>query len=323
MKLIWVILTVVLVVLLAGLGVWVLRMPPGEDAGGRVAVGPPAAPGKEALRIGLVPERDIFQLRKRYLVLTGYLAGKLGRPVEVVTVNTYQAVMQDFAERKVDAAFLGSFVAVLTVDRQNAQVLVKPVAEGGVSTYRGVLIVPEGSPVRRVADLGGRSVAMVKTTAAGDLFPIWAMHEAGLLKSAAPPRLVWVGTHDDVILETLAGRVDAGAVKNLRLDAYEATHRDMKICRLATSDEVPNDALVVRGDLGPTLGAELRDALLAMDTDPEGVRALKGFGAIRFVPCGLDEFAAIYRMVEALGDQWERLGIDGPPPRKPAFPAGG
>ena len=323
MKLIWVILTVVLVVLLAGLGVWVLRMPPGEDAGGRVAVGPPAAPGKEALRIGLVPERDIFQLRKRYLVLTGYLAGKLGRPVEVVTVNTYQAVMQDFAERKVDAAFLGSFVAVLTVDRQNAQVLVKPVAEGGVSTYRGVLIVPEGSPVRRVADLGGRSVAMVKTTAAGDLFPIWAMHEAGLLKSAAPPRLVWVGTHDDVILETLAGRVDAGAVKNLRLDAYEATHRDMKIRRLATSDEVPNDALVVRGDLGPTLGAELRDALLAMDTDPEGVRALKGFGAIRFVPCGLDEFAAIYRMVEALGDQWERLGIDGPPPRKPAFPAGG
>jgi phosphonate transport system substrate-binding protein len=322
-KLIWVILTVVLVVLLAGLGVWVLRMPPGEDAGGRVAVGPPAAPGKEALRIGLVPERDIFQLRKRYLVLTGYLAGKLGRPVEVVTVNTYQAVMQDFAERKVDAAFLGSFVAVLTVDRQNAQVLVKPVAEGGVSTYRGVLIVPEGSPVRRVADLGGRSVAMVKTTAAGDLFPIWAMHEAGLLKSAAPPRLVWVGTHDDVILETLAGRVDAGAVKNLRLDAYEATHRDMKIRRLATSDEVPNDALVVRGDLGPTLGAELRDALLAMDTDPEGVRALKGFGAIRFVPCGLDEFAAIYRMVEALGDQWERLGIDGPPPRKPAFPAGG
>ena len=323
MKLIWVILTVVLVVLLAGLGVWVLRMPPGEDAGGRVAVGPPAAPGKEALRIGLVPERDIFQLRKRYLVLTGYLAGKLGRPVEVVTVNTYQAVMQDFAERKVDAAFLGSFVAVLTVDRQNAQVLVKPVAEGGVSTYRGVLIVPEGSPVRRVADLGGRSVAMVKTTAAGDLFPIWAMHEAGLLKSAAPPRLVWVGTHDDVILETLAGRVDAGAVKNLRLDAYEATHRDVKIRRLATSDEVPNDALVVRGDLGPTLGAELRDALLAMDTDPEGVRALKGFGAIRFVPCGLDEFAAIYRMVEALGDQWERLGIDGPPPRKPAFPAGG
>lgn len=191
MKSIWVILAVVLVVLLVvlladRLVIWLLQIPLGEDAGGRVAVPPPAAPGKEALRIGLVPERDIFQLRKRYLVLTGYLAGKLGRPVEVVTVNTYQAVMQDFAERKVDAAFLGSFVAVLTVDRQDAQVLVKPVAEGGVSTYRGVLIVPEGSAVRRVADLGGRSVAMVKTTTAGDLFPIWAMHEAGLLTSAAP-----------------------------------------------------------------------------------------------------------------------------------------
>lgn len=327
MKLIWVILTVVLVVFLVvllvdGLVIWLLQMPVGEDAGGRVAVAPPAAPGKEALRIGLVPERDIFQLRKRYLVLTECLAKRLGRPVEVVTVNTYQAVIQDFAERKVDAAFLGSLVAVLTVDRLGAQVLVKPVTEDGVSTYRGVIIVPESSPVRRVEDLAGRSVAMVKTTLAGDLFPIYAMHEAGLLKSAAPPRVVWVGTHDEVILETLAGRVDAGAVKNLRLDAFEATHPDVKIRRLATSDEVPNDALVVRGDLGPTVGAELRDVLLAMEKDPEGVKALKGFGAVRFVPCRIEEFATIYRMIEALGDQWERLGIDGPPPQRPSLPAG-
>jgi hypothetical protein len=183
-------------------------------------------------------------------------------------------------------------------------------------------VVPESSPVRRVEDLAGRSIAMVKTTLAGDLFPIYAMHEAGLLKSAAPPRVVWVGTHDEVILETLAGRVDAGAVKNLRLDAFEATHPDVKIRRLATSDEVPNDALVVRGDLGPTVGAELRDVLLAMEKDPEGAQALKGFGAVRFVPCRLEEFATIYRMIEALGDQWERLGIDGPPPQRPSLPAG-
>jgi phosphonate transport system substrate-binding protein len=330
MKQLWVVLTVVLVVVLTvvlvalvvGLIAWLWQMPPGHESNGRVIAPLAAAADQTPLHIGLVPERDIFQLRKRYLALTGYLSKRLGRPVDVVTVNTYQAVLQDFAEKKIDAAFLGSLVAVLTVDRMGARVLVKPVDEAGVSTYRGVIFVKPDSPIQRIEDLAGRSVAMVKTTYAGELFPLWEMHRTGINHGATPPRKVWVGTHDDVISETLSGRVEAGAVKNLRLEAFEATHPDAKLRRLATSAPVPNDAFVVRADLAETLGAQLKDVMLAMDKDPEGAKALAAFGAVRFVPCSTQEYAPIYDIVEGLGDHWDRLGIEGPPPKRPSFAAG-
>jgi len=321
MKLLWVILTVVLVALVVGLIAWLGNMPP-EHEKEALVVTPPAVAGTTSLHIGLVPERDIFQLRKRYQVLTGYLSKRLGRPVDVVTVNTYQAVLQDFAEQRIDAAFLGSLVAVLTADRLGARVLVKPVDEAGISTYRGVIIVRQDSPIQRVEDLAGRSIAMVKTTYAADLFPLWEMHRTDINHGATPPRKVWVGTHDEVISETLSGRVDAGAVKNLRLEAFEALHPEVKIRRLATSAPVPHDAFVVRADLAETLGAQLKDVMLAMDKDPEGAKALAGFGAVRFVPCSIQEFSPIYDVVEGLGDHWDRLGIDGPPPKRSSSAAG-
>jgi len=321
MKLLRVALIVVLAGLVVGLIAWLGSMPLHRE-NERLVVRPPAVVEKPALHIGLVPERDIFQLRKRYQVLTGYLSKRLGRPVDIVTVNTYQAVLQDFAEQKMDAAFLGSLVAVLAVDRLGARVLVKPVDEAGVSTYRGVIFVRPDSPIQRIEDLAGRSVAMVKTTYAGDLFPVWEMYRTDINHSATPPRRVWVGTHDDVISETLSGRVEAGAVKNLRLEAFEASHPDAKLRRLATSAPVPHDAFVVRGDVGETFAAQIRDVMLAMDKDPEGAKALAGFGAARFVPCSTEEYAPIYDMIEGLGDYWDRLGIDGPPPKRPPPAAG-
>jgi phosphonate transport system substrate-binding protein len=239
-----------------------------------------------------------------------------------VTVNTYQAVLQEFAEKKVDAAFLGSLVAVLAMDRLDAQVLVKPVDAQGRSTYHGVIIVKEDSPIRGPEDLAGRTVAMVRTTTAGDLFPIGLMSKAGVLAHDPPPRLVWAGTYDDVILETLAGRVDAGAVKNLRLDAYLAAHPETRLRRLANSAEVPNDALIIRADLASTLGPVLKAVLIGMDKDPAGAKALGAFGAVRFVDCRPGEFQAVYDGVQELGGQWDRLGIDGPPPKPHAPPPG-
>jgi phosphonate transport system substrate-binding protein len=322
MKSPWFILVLVLLVLVVALVVWLAVMPPAREEPGPAAAPPAPAPAASEIHIGLVPERNIFELRTRYLALARYLSAKLDRPVAVVTVNTYQAVLQEFAEKKVDAAFLGSLVAVLAIDRLDAQVLVKPVDAQGRSTYHGVIIVKENSPIRGPEDLAGRTVAMIRTTTAGDLFPIGLMSKAGVLAHDPPARPVWVGTYDDVILETLAGRTDAGAVKNLRLDAYLAAHPEARLRRLAESAEVPNDALIVRAELASTLGPVLKAALLGMDKDPAGAKALGEFGAVRFVDCRPGEFQAVYDGVQEVGGQWERLGIDGPPPKPYAPPRG-
>ena len=46
-----------------------------------------------------------------------------------------------------------------------------------------------------------------------------------------------------------------------------------------------------------------------------GRQVLREYSATRFVPCVVQEYAPICEMVRALGDNWPKLGIDGPPPR--------
>jgi phosphonate transport system substrate-binding protein len=312
MKAIWLIMSGALVALIIGLMFWLGAMPPA----GQPAVVTPPAPEGQTLRIGLVPERDIFDLRKRHKALTGYLSARLNRPVEVVTVSTYKNAVQHFAQRKIEAAFLGSLVTVLAVDRQDAVVLVKPVREDGRSTYRGVIFVKEESPLHRVEDLGGRPIVMIPTTLAGNLFPMSRLLQAGVF-DARPPTILWAGTHDDAITEVFDGRAEAGAAMSLRLDAYEAAHPGARFRRLAESAEVPHDAVVVRGDLAQTVGQELKAALLDMDKDPQGAEALAVFGATRYAPCSIDEYGPVYDMIELLGKRWDMLGIEGPPPKRP------
>jgi ABC-type phosphate/phosphonate transport system substrate-binding protein len=170
MRIAWIILTGVLVLLAIGAAVWLSRVPPEGRPEDEAAE--PAGQGP-ALRVGLIPERDIFAQRARYRALADYLAERLNRPVELVTNNTYEGVLDDFAADRVDAAFLGSFVAVLAMDRHDVRVVLKPELPGGVTTYRGVILVRPDSAIESIDDLGGCSMAMVKATTAGDLFPVF------------------------------------------------------------------------------------------------------------------------------------------------------
>jgi phosphonate transport system substrate-binding protein len=313
----WLVLAGAAAVLLIAVVLLIPREPQGTD---NVAAPPPPTTGPDgtALRLGLIPERDIFQQSKRYRPLANYLSARLGRRVELVTMNTYEAVLQDFTEKKIEGAFLGSLVATLAMDRLGAKVFVKPEYPGGISTYRGVIFVRESSPITSVEQLGGHSIAMVRATTAGNLFPVYLMARHGLLGRADSPTITWVGTHDDVALEVMEGHVDVGAIKDDRLDALLKEHPDWKVRELAVSEAVPNQALVLRADVAEEFGPKLAELLLKMDTDPVGREALSVLGAARFLPCSPEQYKAIYDMVEQLADAWDRIGIQGERPKPPA-----
>ncbi|MCG3180765.1 MAG: putative phosphite transport system-binding protein PtxB [Phycisphaerae bacterium] len=321
MRVTWVILIAVLVGLIVALMGWLGHMPgPGNTP---ATPAPPPAAGPPPLRIGVVPERNIYEQLNRYRQLTAYLQARLGQPVEAVTLNTYQAVLQDFQDGKLDAAFLGSLAAVLTLDRCKARVLVKPVVEVPdpatgklipTTTYRGVIFVRDDSPIRDIAGLARKTIGMVKTTTAGHLFPKFVLFEAGLLDGPDAPTTAWPGTHDEAIQEVVDRHIDAGAAKDLRVMAWQADHPQVKLRWLAVGPPVPNNALVVHRDMPPQLRARLRQALLGMDSDDAGRRVLADFGALRFVDCDIMEYQAICEMVKKLGDNWKKMAIEGPPP---------
>lgn len=269
------------------------------------------------LRIGLIPERNIFEQNTRYNALAEYLSGRLGRAVKLVTLNTYEAALQDLAEGKIEGAFLGSFVAVLAMDRLGAQVTVKPESTDGTSTYHGVMFVREDSPVTKLEDLAGKSVGIVPTTTAGHVFPGCVIMRLGLWNTPNEPRIVRVGTHDDVVEMVIEGRVDVGAVKNLRLEAVTAAHPEWRVRVLATGQRVPNNALVLRRDIPAGLMEEISQVLLTMGGDPAGRQTLTIMGVKRFLPCQAQDYAAVYDMVECIESVWQDIGLPGPVPQRP------
>lgn len=272
----------------------------------------------QPLRVGLIPERDILQQQRRYRALCDYIATKIDRPVELVTSRTYEQILADLKTGEVDAAFLGSLVATLAVDRLNVELVAKPRLNNGRSTYHGVVFVLESSHASSLQDLCSQSVAIVRTTTGGNLFLISEMARNGMFAQPEKlPRLVWVGTHDDVIDEVVAGRADAGAVKDVRLDEYLSHHPEVRVRRLAESAEVPENALVMREGEPPELAIRLRDTLLAMDRDPRGIEVLSQFGAQSFLPCTIQEYSAIYELIGQLEGRWDLVGVPGPPPHRP------
>jgi phosphonate transport system substrate-binding protein len=273
---------------------------------------------KSPLRLGLVPERDIFAQRRRYRALADYLSQRIDQPVELVTLGSYEQILTDFAEHRVDAAFLGSFVTVLAVDRLGAQVLVKPTTADGKSTYQGVIFVRDDSPARSLADLAGKTIVMVRATSAGSLFPLCQLRHAGLLDGPSAVKITWVGTHDDAVQEVIDGTTDAGAAKDSRLEQIQIEQPAIRLRRLAISDAVPENALVVRHDLASTWGPRLSDVLSQMSNNDEGRAALRHFGADRFVALNIDEYRPVYEMCGDVNDRcWTLQGISGAPPRWP------
>lgn len=291
--------------LVAGLLWWSQRPTPPAPAGPAV----PAAAGGDPIRLALVPEHDVFALRKSYQKLATYLSQELGRPVQIVTLNTFEAVLLDFEEKQIEGAFLGSLVAVLAMDRHDARPVVKPQRADGSSTYRGVIFVKEDSPIQSLADLRGRKVAGVRTTTAGCLFSIQQFLKAGLLEGERRPTALSVGTHDDVVKAVMNGQADAGSVKDLRLEAYLAANPGVKVRILARSLEVPNNALLMRAELANGLGQRIGEALVKMDQDPLGREALAELKAERFVAASAEEYGPVWDMLEELDRSRDKVAM--------------
>jgi phosphonate transport system substrate-binding protein len=267
------------------------------------------------LRLGLIPERDIIQQRRRYRALADYLEARLHRPVELVTMSTYTGVFTDLAEERIDAAFLGSLVTVLAYERYGAQVLVKPEYLDGTSSYHGVIFVRDDSPIRTLDDLQPADcLAMVRATLAGHLFPASVLLEMDRLEGEHAARVCWIGSHDEVIAAVAEGRVAIGAAKDLRIDAYERANPDVRFRRLMRSGEVPENALVLAAGTSPDLARELVAILLNMPDDPDGPAALRQLGMRRFILCDIADYHVVYGFIETLRPHWDKLGIQGPAP---------
>jgi phosphonate transport system substrate-binding protein len=231
-----------------------------------------------ALRLGV----GLFQPDKEkndatYRPLAAYLSKKLGRKVQLRTVDSWEGLAKSLANGETDIALMGPWGYVLANNQSGAQA-VATILYDGKPTYHGIIITHPDSGITRLEQLQGKSFAFGdKGSTSGYLIPTHQFAKMGI----AEPEKFFGKTvytkHQAIETQVTRGEIDAGADydrnRNSMIEEGLIKASDSKI--IWTSAPLPNDALAVSADLArdKALVAKLQTAVEqvgdALKTSPD------------------------------------------------------
>jgi phosphate/phosphite/phosphonate ABC transporter binding protein len=255
------------------------------------------------LTIGVTPELGAIAQEKRYTGISQSIAEKLDVETRIRHLLSYDEVVHAFLEGRIDAAFVGS-LAYARLKTQVGVIAIARPEKGGVSWYRGLIVVRADAPYRSTADLRGKRIAYVPDTSAGDLF----MRERAIKAGARSAEsfygaLVKASSHAAAARLVLEGKVDGAAVKDLVLRRLEREDPvfSKSLREIDRSPAFPENALVVTPALGDRQIRRLGELLLTLHQSGAGREALAALGADRFVPTSNNDYAEVYRLAAETG----------------------
>ena len=257
------------------------------------------------LKIGLIPEQNVFKQMARYKPLGQYIEQKTGIAITFTILSRYGNIINSFSEKKLDGAFWGSFTGALAVKQLNIEPIARPVNLDGTSTYHGYILVHKNSKIKNVSDMKGKTVAFVeKATTAGYIFPVSYFKKHGISKLDTYFKdYYFTGSHDAAIHAVLHGEADIACAKNTIFEMLVRDNPKLKdnLVIIARSPDVPSNGLGLRKELAYGVKAELKRALLTMHKDPEGKRVLEKFGVLQFIETTENDYAPVFDIAASAG----------------------
>jgi phosphonate transport system substrate-binding protein len=255
------------------------------------------------LRVGVAAILSPQGTVESYSELTGYLAEKLGRPVDLLQRRTYAELNDMVEENQVDLAFICTNAYVVGNEQFGMELLLAPEINGE-SVYRSQLIVPADSNAETLADLRGSVFAFTDPMSfTGRIYAVYLLQQMDEMAEQFFQRTFYTYSHDRAIEAVADGVADGAAVDSLVLDY--ALQRDPSLAEririIHTSEAFGIPPVVVPATLPPRQKAQLSDLLLTMHEDSEGRAVLHGLGIDRFVEVDNAAYDGVRAIVHATG----------------------
>jgi phosphonate transport system substrate-binding protein len=229
------------------------------------------------------PEAEI----SLFLPVVRYLAAGLGKEgfddARVVVRKTHAEMAHLMRHWKVDL-FIDSSLSALKMQRLSGGNFIARRWKKGIAEYRSVVFVRTSSPVRRLADLAGRSIAFEEPySTSGHLLPAGELRQQGLklIPTEGGGKGQTVGYRfslgeENTLLWVLNGRADAGAMADYVFEKLSApVSSELRL--IHKSIVIPYHIVISRPGLSAAVLSAIHRRLLAMHDDPEGQRILKAF----------------------------------------------
>ncbi|MDB5760822.1 MAG: phnD [Burkholderia sp.] len=230
---------------------------------------PMSAYADDTLRFGV----GLFQPDKEkndatYRPMADYLAKKLGRKVELRTVDSWEGLAKSLANGETDIALLGPWGYVLANGNSGAQA-VATILYDGKPTYHALVVTRPDSGINKLEDLKGKSFAFGdKGSTSGYLIPTHQFLKMGIADPEKYFGKVIYTRHQAIETQVTRGELDAGADydrnRNAMIEQGLIKAAESRI--IWTSAPLPNDAFAVSADLArdKALVAKLQLALEQM-----------------------------------------------------------
>jgi phosphonate transport system substrate-binding protein len=220
------------------------------------------------LTFGVEPYEDPAKLKPAYETLATALQSKLGCQIKLQIVSDYSAEVLAMKNDKLDLAEFGPLGFVFASQLAGAEPLVSFAdGSGQLTTYKAGIWVPKDSPVKTLADLKGKSLALSEPgSTSGDALPRYALIQAGL-DPEKDLKLEYAGGHPESLLALTNGKVDAAEINTQQLATAtsEGSFDESKYRRIWESDPIPNDPITIRSTLDDALKTAIQDALESLE----------------------------------------------------------
>lgn len=220
-----------------------------------------------------------------YRQLKEYIEKKLGQEVQLVDRDNYDEMNRLLETKDIDAAFVCAGPYVEGKERFGMQLLAMPLVKGK-PVYHSYIIVPAGSPAKKLEDLRGKSFVFTDPKSnSGKLVPTYMLSRIKETPQHFFGKVEFSYGHDKSIRAVAEGNVDGAAVDSLIWEYLALKHPEMvaKTRILLRSDSYGIPPFVVRPGMDPELKKRLLEVLLHVSDNEEGRQILKGMMIDRFV----------------------------------------
>ncbi|MFM2417158.1 MAG: hypothetical protein RL385_1881 [Pseudomonadota bacterium] len=238
-----------------------------EDVAG-IPAGSGVSVAGQPLRLGVPSVQSSELTGQGYMGLPGYLAGRLGRAVRLVSASTYTELAWAVADGRIAAALVPAGAAHAVLARAPGRAACVAQAElDGARTYRGVVVARSDGP-RTLAEVAGKRVAFVDLDSLSGYWAPWSLLQQHGITMGALGGSVVAGDHSQALRLLAAGKVDVAVSFDAALASHRARTPTPELRVLGSVDHLPNDVLLVSSALSPSERDALVSALTGVFHDP-------------------------------------------------------
>jgi len=220
-----------------------------------------------------------------YRELLDYIAGKLGRGIQLVQRKTYGEINELIGQGRIDFAFICSGPYATGREKFAFEALAMPQVRGSY-LYQSYLIVNRDSPFQNLDDLKDRIFAFTDPESnTGKLVPTYWLQQKGETPETFFQKTIYTYSHDNSIMAVAKSLVDGAAVHGQIWEYYN--HRDpaftAKTRIIKKSVPFGNPPVVASAQMPHRMKSQIRELLYSMHLEPEGKKILDELMIDRFI----------------------------------------